>query len=93
MTNKLKKESIIEIEGINVKDLSWKSINFYFKCSKEQRDILREYLEQTKLSQKQEDDERFEKMIDEMLLRYKGDSVIEMTLIELRDKLNGENKK
>ena len=32
-------------------------------------------------------------MIDEMLLRYKGDSVIEMTLIELRNKLNMEKMK
>ena len=31
--------------------------------------------------------------IENMLLRYKGDSVIEMTLIELRNKLNMEKMK
>jgi hypothetical protein len=49
----------IEIEGINIKDLSKEAIDFYFKCSKKQIEILREYLEKVIQSKEKEmlDDE------------------------------------
>ena len=43
----------IDIEGINAKELSQPAIDFYFNCSKEQRNILREYIAKSIQSQKQ----------------------------------------
>ena len=50
----------IDIEGINAKELSQPAIDFYFNCSKEQRNILREYIAKS-ISQKQKIIEEIEK--------------------------------
>jgi len=91
MTNKLKKE-IEDFVGEMCEDgdLKVNSDDFY--------KFIKNIKKQAKLSQKQEDDERFEKMIDELLERSKGwyghipKGYISEQIEELKSKLNGEKE-
>jgi len=82
MTNKLKKENNILIKAD--KEYSKK-----FPKDRLQVDLnyARILIKQAKLSQKQEDDEKFEKMIDEL------EFVHMVGVKELKSRIKGENKK
>jgi len=78
MTNKLTDKEKLEISHQNFKDLYDSFIE-----EKEKWEIK---LEQAKLSQKQEDDERFEKMIDELKFVHM------VGVKELKARIKGEQK-